>query len=145
MQILPAIDLRGGQCVRLRQGDYQQETVFSDDPVAMAEEWQSQGAHILHLVDLDGAKAGPSSPASSVPPSVNANASLHVEKYKRGILVTGDTLQVYAQLKGLGGSWNRKLGGWILWPDQREEVIALLRKDPTNAVVDATNADDGGD
>ncbi|MDC0262065.1 1-(5-phosphoribosyl)-5-[(5-phosphoribosylamino)methylideneamino]imidazole-4-carboxamide isomerase [Planctomycetaceae bacterium] len=58
MQILPAIDLRGGQCVRLRQGDYQQETVFSDDPVAMAEEWQSQGAHILHLVDLDGAKAG---------------------------------------------------------------------------------------
>jgi 3-hydroxyisobutyrate dehydrogenase-like beta-hydroxyacid dehydrogenase len=94
---------------------------------------------------LDGAKAGPSSPASSVPPSVNANASLHVEKYKRGILVTGDTLQVYAQLKGLGGSWNRKLGGWILWPDQREEVIALLRKDPTNAVVDATNADDGGD
>jgi len=58
MQILPAIDLRGGQCVRLRQGDYSQETVFSDDPVAMAEEWQSQGAHILHLVDLDGAKAG---------------------------------------------------------------------------------------
>jgi phosphoribosylformimino-5-aminoimidazole carboxamide ribotide isomerase len=58
MQILPAIDLRGGQCVRLRQGDYQQETVFSDDPVAMAEEWQSQGAHILHLVDLDGAKEG---------------------------------------------------------------------------------------
>ncbi len=58
MQILPAIDLRGGQCVRLRQGDYHQETVFSDDPVAMAEEWQSQGAHFLHLVDLDGAKAG---------------------------------------------------------------------------------------
>jgi phosphoribosylformimino-5-aminoimidazole carboxamide ribotide isomerase len=58
MQILPAIDLRGGQCVRLRQGDYNQETVFSDDPVAMANTWQSQGAHILHLVDLDGAKLG---------------------------------------------------------------------------------------
>lgn len=58
MQILPAIDLRGGQCVRLRQGDYNQETVFSDDPVSMAETWQSQGAHILHLVDLDGAKLG---------------------------------------------------------------------------------------
>lgn len=58
MDILPAIDLRDGKCVRLRQGDYNQETIFSDDPVAMAEQWQSQGAHILHLVDLDGAKAG---------------------------------------------------------------------------------------
>lgn len=58
MDILPAIDLRDNKCVRLRQGDYNQETIFSDDPVAMAEQWQSQGAHILHLVDLDGAKAG---------------------------------------------------------------------------------------
>ncbi|MBD3675275.1 MAG: 1-(5-phosphoribosyl)-5-[(5-phosphoribosylamino)methylideneamino]imidazole-4-carboxamide isomerase [Planctomycetaceae bacterium] len=58
MDILPAIDLRDGKCVRLRQGDYNQETIFSDDPVAMAEQWQSQGADILHLVDLDGAKVG---------------------------------------------------------------------------------------
>ncbi len=58
MQILPAIDIRGGRCVRLRQGDYQQETVFGDDPVAMARKWESEGAAILHLVDLDGAKAG---------------------------------------------------------------------------------------
>jgi phosphoribosylformimino-5-aminoimidazole carboxamide ribotide isomerase len=56
--ILPAIDLRGGQCVRLRQGDYEQETVFGDDPVAMARRWVSQGAAYLHLVDLDGAKEG---------------------------------------------------------------------------------------
>lgn len=58
MQIFPAIDLRGGKCVRLRQGDYAQETVFGDDPVAMARRWADDGAEWLHLVDLDGAKAG---------------------------------------------------------------------------------------
>ncbi|HWY85481.1 MAG TPA: 1-(5-phosphoribosyl)-5-[(5-phosphoribosylamino)methylideneamino]imidazole-4-carboxamide isomerase [Gemmataceae bacterium] len=58
MQILPAIDLRGGQCVRLRQGDYQQETVFGSDPAAMARRWVREGAEILHIVDLDGAKEG---------------------------------------------------------------------------------------
>jgi phosphoribosylformimino-5-aminoimidazole carboxamide ribotide isomerase len=58
MLILPAIDLRGGQCVRLRQGDYAQETVFGSDPAAMARRWVSEGATYLHLVDLDGAKLG---------------------------------------------------------------------------------------
>ncbi len=58
MQILPAIDLRGGRCVRLRQGDYNQETVFSDNPVEMARSFADAGAEWLHLVDLDGAKVG---------------------------------------------------------------------------------------
>lgn len=58
MQVIPAIDLRGGKCVRLRQGDYDQETVFGDDPAAMAARWEEQGAGRIHLVDLDGAKAG---------------------------------------------------------------------------------------
>ena len=58
MTIYPAIDLRGGKCVRLRQGDYAQETVFGDDPAAMARRWADDGAEWLHLVDLDGAKAG---------------------------------------------------------------------------------------
>ncbi len=58
MQLLPAIDLRGGQCVRLRQGDYAQETVFGSDPSEMARRWAAEGAERLHLVDLDGAKAG---------------------------------------------------------------------------------------
>lgn len=58
MQIYPAIDLRGGQCVRLRQGDYDQETVFGADPGAMARRWVADGATFLHIVDLDGAKAG---------------------------------------------------------------------------------------
>lgn len=58
MLIFPAIDLRGGQCVRLRQGDYEQETVFDPDPVAVARRWVAQGATYLHLVDLDGAREG---------------------------------------------------------------------------------------
>src|SRR3954468_5896663 len=58
MQIYPAIDVRGGQCVRLRQGDYQQETVFGADPAAMARRWVDEGATYLHLVDLDGAREG---------------------------------------------------------------------------------------
>ena len=58
MQLYPAIDIRGGKCVRLRQGDYNNETVFGDDPVEMALRWKDQGAEWLHLVDLDGAKAG---------------------------------------------------------------------------------------
>ena len=58
MLLIPAIDLRGGRCVRLRQGDYGQETVFSEDPVAVGREFVRQGAVYLHLVDLDGAKEG---------------------------------------------------------------------------------------
>jgi phosphoribosylformimino-5-aminoimidazole carboxamide ribotide isomerase len=58
MEIIPAIDLRHGKCVRLYQGDYAQETVFSEDPVGMAQRWQAEGAKRLHLVDLDGAAAG---------------------------------------------------------------------------------------
>jgi phosphoribosylformimino-5-aminoimidazole carboxamide ribotide isomerase len=58
MQIWPAIDLLGGQCVRLRQGDYAQNTVFSPDPAATAAKWFDQGAQCLHVVDLDGAKSG---------------------------------------------------------------------------------------
>jgi phosphoribosylformimino-5-aminoimidazole carboxamide ribotide isomerase len=58
MQIWPAIDLRGGKCVRLEQGDYDREKVFGENPAAMARHWRSQGAEHLHLVDLDGARGG---------------------------------------------------------------------------------------
>jgi len=57
-QVIPAIDLRGGRCVRLQQGDYARETVFGEDPAAMAAHWEAEGAGRLHLVDLDGAKEG---------------------------------------------------------------------------------------
>lgn len=58
MIVIPAIDLRGGRCVRLVQGDYQRETVFDDDPVAVARRWRDAGASWLHVVDLDGARDG---------------------------------------------------------------------------------------
>ncbi|GAB1262870.1 1-(5-phosphoribosyl)-5-[(5-phosphoribosylamino)methylideneamino]imidazole-4-carboxamide isomerase [Aurantivibrio plasticivorans] len=58
MLIIPAIDLKDGQCVRLRQGLMEDSTVFSDDPVAMAQQWVDQGTRRLHLVDLNGAFAG---------------------------------------------------------------------------------------
>ena len=58
MEIIPAVDIRGGRCVRLYQGDYNQETVFDENPVTAALTWYSQGARWLHIVDLDGAVAG---------------------------------------------------------------------------------------
>jgi phosphoribosylformimino-5-aminoimidazole carboxamide ribotide isomerase len=58
MIILPAIDIKGGQCVRLYQGDYAQVTTYDADPVQVAQRWQSAGASWLHVVDLDGAAAG---------------------------------------------------------------------------------------
>lgn len=58
MLLIPAIDLKGGQCVRLRQGRMNDATVFSDDPVATAKRWADEGAQRLHLVDLDGAMKG---------------------------------------------------------------------------------------
>ncbi len=58
MLVVPAIDLKGGRCVRLYQGQMDKETVFSQDPVAMARRWEAEGAELLHLVDLDGAVSG---------------------------------------------------------------------------------------
>ncbi len=58
MTIIPAIDLKGGKCVRLRQGVADDATVYGDDPVAMARHWQDEGGRALHVVDLDGAFAG---------------------------------------------------------------------------------------
>jgi phosphoribosylformimino-5-aminoimidazole carboxamide ribotide isomerase len=57
-EVIPAIDLRGGRCVRLLQGDYARETAYSEEPVAVARRWESLGAPRLHVVDLDGAREG---------------------------------------------------------------------------------------
>ena len=58
MLLIPAIDLKDGHCVRLKQGDMDQSTIFSEDPAAMARNWVNKGARRLHLVDLNGAFAG---------------------------------------------------------------------------------------
>jgi phosphoribosylformimino-5-aminoimidazole carboxamide ribotide isomerase len=58
MTVFPAIDLRGGRCVRLYQGEFEQETVYGEDPVSVARAFEADGARWLHVVDLDGARAG---------------------------------------------------------------------------------------
>jgi phosphoribosylformimino-5-aminoimidazole carboxamide ribotide isomerase len=77
-EVIPAIDLRGGKCVRLLQGDYDKETVYGDDPVEMALRWQKLGAPRLHVVDLDGARSGHQANSGAVRAIVNA-VSIPVE------------------------------------------------------------------
>ncbi len=79
MIVIPAVDLRGGRCVRLREGRADAETVFSDDPVAMATHWKSQGAERLHVVDLDGAFAGQPKQTALIAEIVAAVAPVPVE------------------------------------------------------------------
>ncbi|HCG95631.1 MAG TPA: 1-(5-phosphoribosyl)-5-[(5-phosphoribosylamino)methylideneamino]imidazole-4-carboxamide isomerase [Halieaceae bacterium] len=79
MLVIPAIDLKDGQCVRLRQGDMEDSTVFSDDPVATAERWAEATARRLHLVDLNGAFAGKPKNAEAVRAITRALPSLPVQ------------------------------------------------------------------
>jgi phosphoribosylformimino-5-aminoimidazole carboxamide ribotide isomerase len=77
--VIPAVDLREGRCVRLREGRAEAETVFSEDPVAMAMQWITQGAERLHVVDLDGAFAGAPRQTALVAKIVAAVAPVPVE------------------------------------------------------------------
>ena len=79
MIVIPAVDLRGGRCVRLHQGRSDRETVFSDDPVAVALRWKELGAERLHVVDLDGAFAGEPRQSALVAKIVAAMAPVPVE------------------------------------------------------------------
>lgn len=94
MDLWPAIDLRGGRCVRLLQGDYDRETVFSSDPVDQVRRFVDQGARRLHLVDLDGAKAGLPLQAELVGRMVRA-AGVPVQL--GGGIRTLDTVRAYAE------------------------------------------------
>ncbi|GIW11554.1 MAG: hypothetical protein KatS3mg061_2611 [Dehalococcoidia bacterium] len=98
-EVFPAIDLRAGRVVRLYQGDYQRETIFADDPVAVARQWVALGARWLHLVDLDGAAAGtpratrrPSAPSARPSPFLSSwVAACAARKPWRQRLRTGST------------------------------------------------------
>jgi phosphoribosylformimino-5-aminoimidazole carboxamide ribotide isomerase len=74
MIVIPAIDLKEGRCVRLTQGDFERETVYADDPARMAVAWKSQGAERLHVVDLDGSRAGAPCHEEVIRDIVNATA-----------------------------------------------------------------------
>ena len=78
IELIPAIDLRGGRCVRLYQGDYARETVYDDDPAEVARRWQALGARRLHIVDLDGARDGETANTSAVE-AIIASVSIDTE------------------------------------------------------------------
>lgn len=93
MLVIPAIDLKDGKCVRLRQGRMEDDTVFSDDPLAVAERWVQAGARRLHIVDLNGAFAGKPVNAAIIREIVRAYPDLPVQV--GGGIRDEDTIQIY--------------------------------------------------
>lgn len=93
MLIIPAIDIKDGKCVRLKQGRMEDDTVFSDDPIAMAERWISAGARRLHIVDLNGAFAGKPVNATIIHEIVNAFPQIPIQV--GGGIRDADTIQTY--------------------------------------------------
>jgi phosphoribosylformimino-5-aminoimidazole carboxamide ribotide isomerase len=93
--VIPAIDLKDGRCVRLRQGDLHRETVYSDDPPAMARQWADRGARFLHLVDLNGAVDGNPKNLSAIEAIVRA-VSIPVQV--GGGIRSSDTIKRYLSI-----------------------------------------------
>ena len=93
MLIIPAIDLKGGRCVRLRQGRLDDETVYGDDPVRMSDHWVSQGARRLHIVDLDGAQTGKPQHFAVIKEIANRHPDLPIQV--GGGIRTDDDVQSY--------------------------------------------------
>ena len=96
MLIIPAIDIKDGKCVRLRQGRMDDETVFSDDPVAMAGRWMKAGARRLHIVDLNGAVAGKPVNAETIQAILSAFPDVPVQV--GGGIRDEDTIQAYIEM-----------------------------------------------
>lgn len=133
MDVIPAIDLLEGQCVRLYQGDYDQSEVFSKDPVAMAQHWASFGARWLHVVDLDGAKTG--NPIN-LPTIAKIVAALDIPVQVGGGLRTRDRV---AELLGLGVK--RAILGTVAI--ENPELVRSLCQEFPNQIVVGIDARDG--
>jgi phosphoribosylformimino-5-aminoimidazole carboxamide ribotide isomerase len=131
MEVIPAIDLRGGKCVRLVQGDYARERVFDDDPVAVARRWTDAGATRLHVVDLDGARGGVRLNDPAVRRIVES-AGVPVQ-VGGGIRTAADAEQIVA----MGA--DRVIFGTaaITAPDEVERAVALLGEERVMVGVDA--------
>jgi phosphoribosylformimino-5-aminoimidazole carboxamide ribotide isomerase len=136
VQIWPAIDLRGGKCVRLKQGDYGQETIFGEDPVAMARHWVDLGAECLHLVDLDGARDGIPGNLRSVEAIVKAvsvpcelGGGIRSAAIIRRVLALGVARLVIGTLALKEPEWFRRMcrrfpGQLVLGIDARDGYVA---------------------
>lgn len=134
MLVIPAIDLRGGRCVRLVQGDYARETVFADDPVAVARGWQAAGATLLHVVDLDGARDGVPSQRDAIGEIV---AALEIP------VQTGGGIRSVAHGVGLFEAGVRRVVIGTAAIEQPELVTALLADYGPERVVVGVDARDG--
>ncbi len=164
MIIYPAIDIRGGQCVRLIEGDYLRETVFDADPVDAALRWQEQGAEWLHVVDLDGAREGKPVNLSSIE---RIRGAVHIPMQLGGGLRTEEdvarafdlgvdrvilgtaALRDPALTARLAMRWDDRLAvgldardgllatsGWLEQTEERiEDVAARLRKQGVQAFI----------
>jgi phosphoribosylformimino-5-aminoimidazole carboxamide ribotide isomerase len=133
MLILPAVDIKGGRCVRLKQGRADQETVFGDDPAAMGLKWQDQGAAWLHVVDLDGA-------FTSKPQNLEAiralRRALTIPMQLGGGIRTLDTIKLYLEL-GI----DRVILGTVVWKDP--DLVARACADYPGRVAVGLDAKDG--
>jgi phosphoribosylformimino-5-aminoimidazole carboxamide ribotide isomerase len=134
MEIIPAIDLRDGKCVRLFQGDYAREQVFSDAPVAVALRWQAEGAPRLHLVDLDGARAGNPANLDAIR---SIAAALRIPVQVGGGIRTLDTAQAL-----LGMGVRRVVFGTVA-VEQPEVVGQAVERFGAGAVAVGVDARDG--
>ncbi len=126
MDVIPAIDLLGGRCVRLYQGDYNQSEVVADDPVSMAQSWAAQGATRLHLVDLDGAKTGD---PINLPIIAKIVAALAIPVQVGGGLRSADRIGALLEL----GVQQAILGTIAI--EQPELVASLCQRYPDQIVV----------
>ncbi len=134
MEVIPAIDLRGGRCVRLYQGDFDREEVFGDDPVAMALRWQSEGATRLHVVDLDGAASGSPENVDAIR-AIAANVGIAME-------VGGGIRDIdKAALLSDAGADRLVLGTSAV--ENPDLVTQMLERFGTDSVVVSVDAKDG--
>ena len=149
MEIWPAIDIRGGQCVRLAQGDYNRETVYGSNPAEMAKHWASLGAKHLHLVDLDGAKDGKNTNAGAVAAIVEnvsipceLGGGIRSEETIRAYLDMGVSRLVIGTLALKERAWFREMAQkfpnrLVLGIDAKEGMVAVrgwLETSRTSAV-----------
>jgi len=107
MRIVPAVDIRGGLCVNLVQGDYDRETVFSEDPVAQAIRWHRLGAELVHIVDLDGAREGVLCAADALRDLAAAGVSFEVGGGIRTMAALGEVIDAGAERAILGTAAHR--------------------------------------
>ncbi|MBM3139371.1 MAG: 1-(5-phosphoribosyl)-5-[(5-phosphoribosylamino)methylideneamino]imidazole-4-carboxamide isomerase [Chloroflexi bacterium] len=122
MEVIPAIDIRGGRCVRLEQGDYDREKVFDGDPLAVAHRWAAEGATRIHVVDLDGAREGRPVNLELI---VRISQSVHAEVQMGGGVRDMETLRTL-----LEAGLSRVVLGTAAVTDQRflREAVAVARE-----------------